>query len=390
MIEMTMCRDLVAGLSRIGAALPPRGCDFCLQRRGDTWSAIALNANFSARTAISVLASDEADCYIPAGVLPLLRSLDSGDGLTLKPRDKQLEIVSASGIYQFPVQRPDFAPAIPDLPDGQKFQVPRADFLRAVQLGLSSVRVEMAFGSVFENLHFKGSDDGLTIEGFYEKGSLSLVRVDAECADLDVVVSAVDLESLNRFFADSNSDLLTVAVNDKLFVCSDGQTQVFYRVASGEFPNLQQNLTAQYQPVLEMVCDRTSLLAALERSCLSSADSPPRILLRLSRNGAIALSVLRSPDEVHNLIPAEVGQVATADNTRLFVNPHLLIDSIQPMRGDTISISLPSHAGPPIGIFSADDASSHYVAPAKPDSDVATAWGAAQDKYLATVTKEKP
>lgn len=269
-----------------------------------------------------------------------------GESVTLSVNDRlEVSIESGRSVYKMSALPGADFPAVPSLRSEMSFEVSSALLRRMITkisfaMGVNDQRPVLngAFFRVTDGEMLAVSCDGFKLAKCSCRAELVNKNTDGSTLRYSYIVPQKTVNELARMLPDDEEEKVTVFMSRKNMVYVFDGLIFFTRLIEGEYIDYERIILKNHR--INMVCDRATLLSALERAAIVTEEKiagSTRTPLKFSLEGdVLKLTAVSSAGSSYD----EVSVEHTGEDILIGFNNKFLIDSLRACTGERVRIEL--------------------------------------------------
>lgn len=328
-----------------------------LQTASNRLSISATNLDIAIRQYIGSKINKEGSLTVPARLTQdFISNLPSGN-INLQQKDHKLFI--QAGTYESTINGSlaDEYPVMPAISKGKTWKVPAQDFKKAlsqVVIAASTDEARPILTGVF--IHTHGTKLYLVATDSYRLAEKNIGKQNEE---VSLLVPSNALQELLRIIGD-NSDDITVTHDDQQVLFVVGDTELVARLLEGSYPDYRRLIPNDF--TMSATLERSEFINIAKISSLFARESAGSITVELDEKKQ-TMSVKSVASQLGENSASESGEVTGTGEITL--NSRYLLEGLQAMDGDSVSISFNGKLDPVVLRDPNKDDYTHIVMPLK-------------------------
>jgi DNA polymerase-3 subunit beta len=314
-------------------------------------SLAATDMEISLRVTLDAEVEEEGAVVIPGRLLvDIVRLLPAGE-VTLEHRAEEgiAHLVCGSASYGLHTYSPDDFPRLPEIAPDESFSIERAALLDTIlKVGRSASRDESRPVLTGVLVRFEAGKLIMAATDSYRLSVKETEITEGPAGEVEAIVPARALSELARIAQASDSDSLTVGIQENQIVFGVDDVWLTARRIDGQFPNYRQLLPETFEAEVEL--PREELLDVVRRTGIMAQRKSP-LRLRFEEGQLTISAQTQDVGEAHESLPAAY----TADPMEIGFNAEFLRDGLESLEDDTVRLRLISPLRPGLIQGAGDD-----------------------------------
>jgi DNA polymerase III subunit beta len=322
-----------------------------MRAEGGRLSLAATDMEISLRVTLDAQVEEEGSVVIPGRLLvDIVRLLPAGE-VTLEHRAEEgiAHLVCGSASYGFHTYSPDDFPRLPEIAPDESFSLERPALLDTImKVGRSASRDESRPVLTGVLVRFEAGKLIMAATDSYRLSVKETEITEGPAGEVEAIVPARALSELARIAQASNTDSLTVGIQENQIVFGVDDVWLTARRIDGQFPNYRQLLPETFEAEVEL--PREELLDVVRRTGLMAQRKSP-LRLRFEEGQLTISAQTQDVGEAHESLPAAY----TADPIEIGFNAEFLRDGLESLDDDQVRLRLISPLRPGLIQGAGDD-----------------------------------
>lgn len=318
----------------------------------------ATNLEVAITTSLNAQVSEQGSLAIPARLFTDFITNLPHANVDLDTDDTKLKI-SASGFKSTinSVLADDY-PALPETADGSEFTLP-ADILKKAISGTAQIASNDTTRPILTGVYLYTDNGKLTMAATdgYRLAESRLIDLDQELA---AIIPASTLGDVARLMDDGD---VTVHYNDEQITFTSGDTSVTSRLIDGKFIDYQQLIPKDTNFVITV--DRGEFVKIVKVAELFARETAGTVIVEghPAAKTLTVRSIVSQLGDNNSEIEADI-QAAGTEDCVIGMNSKYLLDALNCLEGDKVTISCNGKMSPALLMGEADDYR-HVIMPVK-------------------------
>lgn len=348
--------ELAQKLSVVGRAVSSRTSvniltGIMLRAEGGQLSLAATDMEISLRVTLDAQIEEGGSVVIPGRLLvDIVRLLPVGE-VTLEHRAEEgiAHLVCGSASYGLHTYSPDDFPRLPEIAPDESFSIERsALFDTIMKVSRSASRDESRPVLTGVLVRFEAGKLIMAATDSYRLSVKETEITEGPAGEVEAIVPARALSELARIAQASDTDSLTVGIQENQIVFGVDDVWLTARRIDGQFPNYRQLLPETFEAEVEL--PREELLDVVRRTGLMAQRKSP-LRLRFEEGQLTISAQTQDVGEAHESLPLAY----TADPIEIGFNAEFLRDGLESLEDDQVRLKLISPLRPGLIQGAGDD-----------------------------------
>ena len=322
-----------------------------LRAKGGQLSLAATDMEISLRVTLDAQIEEEGSVVIPGRLLvDIVRLLPAGE-VTLEHRAEEgiAHLVCGSASYGLHTYSPDDFPRLPEIAPDESFSIERSVLLDTImKVSRSASRDESRPVLTGVLVRFEAGKLIMAATDSYRLSVKETEITEGPAGEVEAIVPARALSELARIAQASDTDSLTVGIQENQIAFGADDVWLTARRIDGQFPNYRQLLPETFEAEVEL--PREELLDVVRRTGLMAQRKSP-LRLRFEEGQLTISAQTQDVGEAHESLPAAY----TADPIEIGFNAEFLRDGLESLEDDQVRLRLISPLRPGLIQGAGDD-----------------------------------
>lgn len=322
-----------------------------LRAEGSRLSLAATDMEISLRVTLDAQIGEEGSVVIPGRLLvDIVRLLPAGE-VTLEHRAEEgiAHLVCGSASYGLHTYSPDDFPRLPEIAPDESFSIERSALLDTImKVSRSASRDESRPVLTGVLVRFEAGKLIMAATDSYRLSVKETEITEGPAGEVEAIVPARALSELARIAQASDTDSLTVGIQENQIVFGVDDVWLTARRIDGQFPNYRQLLPETFEAEVEL--PREELLDVVRRTGLMAQRKSP-LRLRFEEGQLTISAQTQDVGEAHESLPIAYA----ADPIEIGFNAEFLRDGLESLEDDHVRLKLISPLRPGLIQGAGDD-----------------------------------
>jgi len=322
-----------------------------LRAEGGQLSLAATDMEISLRVTLDAQIEEEGSVVIPGRLfVDIVRLLPAGE-VTLEHRAEEgiAHLVCGSASYGLHTYSPDDFPRLPEIAPDESFSIERSALLDTImKVSRSASRDESRPVLTGVLVRFEAGKLIMAATDSYRLSVKETEITEGPAGEVEAIVPARALSELARIAQASDTDSLTVGIQENQIVFGVDDVWLTARRIDGQFPNYRQLLPETFEVEVEL--PREELLDVVRRTGLMAQRKSP-LRLRFEEGQLTISAQTQDVGEAHESQPIAY----TADPIEIGFNAEFLRDGLESLEDDQVRLKLISPLRPGLIQGAGDD-----------------------------------
>jgi DNA polymerase-3 subunit beta len=314
-------------------------------------SLAATDMEISLRVTLDAQVEEEGSVVIPGRLLvDIVRLLPAGE-VTLEHRAEEgiAHLVCGPASYGLHTYSPDDFPRLPEIAPDESFSIDRSALLDTImKVSRSASRDESRPVLTGVLVRFEAGKLIMAATDSYRLSVKETEISEGPAGEIEAIVPARALSELARIAQASDTDSITVGIQENQIVFGVDDVWLTARRIDGQFPNYRQLLPETFEAEVEL--PREELLDVVRRTGLMAQRKSP-LRLRFEEGQLTISAQTQDVGEAHESMPISY----TADPIEIGFNAEFLRDGLESLEDDQVRLKLISPLRPGLIQGAGDD-----------------------------------
>ena len=314
-------------------------------------SLAATDMEISLRVTLDAQVEEEGSVVIPGRLLvDIVRLLPAGE-VTLEHRAEEgiAHLVCGPASYGLHTYSPDDFPRLPEIAPDESFSIDRSALLDTImKVSRSASRDESRPVLTGVLVRFEAGKLIMAATDSYRLSVKETEISEGPAGEIEAIVPARALSELARIAQASDTDSITVGIQENQIVFGADDVWLTARRIDGQFPNYRQLLPETFEAEVEL--PREELLDVVRRTGLMAQRKSP-LRLRFEEGQLTISAQTQDVGEAHESMPISY----TADPIEIGFNAEFLRDGLESLEDDQVRLKLISPLRPGLIQGAGDD-----------------------------------